>query len=158
MGKENYFNIIKKNCRKYKYLAPNYTFEKKGMIFIVADGAKEVLPSTSGYFKDTTIDWLDNELTINSDKNVFIFQHFPIIPPSKRESYYTFKAENYLKILTKHNNVKAIISGHFGVNKEQTINKITHISTAPAPCYRVIDILDYETNSPTIWAQIRYTK
>lgn len=158
MGKENYFKIIKKNCRKYKHLISNYVFEKNDVVFIVADGAKEVLPSTSGYFKDDTIDWIDNELSVNAEKNVFIFQHFPIVPPAKRESYYTFKADNYLNMLRKHDNVKAIISGHFGVNNEIIYNDIIHISTAPAPCYRVIDILDYETKSPTVWAQIRYAK
>lgn len=158
MGKTDYYKIIKKNYRKYKYLSPNYTFEKNGVVFIVVDGAKEVIPSSSGYYKDDTISWLDSELKKNTEKNVFIFQHFPIIPPAKRESYYTYKAENYLSMLMQHKNVKSIIAGHFGVNKEQKVNNVVHISTAPAPCYRVIDVLDYDTTNPTIWAQIKYSK
>lgn len=158
LGKAEYIKTIKKNVRKYEPETPSYSFEKKGVRFIVADGAKEVIPSSTGYFKDDVLTWLDSELALYPDKNVIIFQHFPIIPPSKRESYYTFKPENYMKVLAKHKNVKAIISGHFGVNNEENVNGILHISTAPAPYYRIIDIMDYETPNPTIWAQLKEIK
>lgn len=63
-----------------------------------------------------------------------------------------------MKVLAKHKNVKAVIAGHFGVNNEQKVNGILHISTAPAPFYRIIDIMDYETPNPTIWAQLKEVK
>ena len=58
-------------------------------------------------------------------------------------------------LLAINKNVKAIISGHFGVNKEIEKDGIKHISTAPAPTYRLIDVIDCETKNPTIWAQIK---
>ena len=58
-------------------------------------------------------------------------------------------------MLSKHKNVKAVISGHFGVNKEQIIDGVNHISTAPAPAYRIIDIIDYDTKTPIIWSEVR---
>lgn len=158
LGKAEYIKTIKKYVRKYEPETPSYSFEKKGVRFVVADGAKEVIPSSTGYFKDDVLTWLDSELSLYPDKNVIILQHFPIIPPSKRESYYTFKPENYMKVLAKHKNVKAVIAGHFGVNNEQNVNGILHISTAPAPFYRIIDIMDYETQNPTIWAQLKEVK
>ena len=60
----------------------------------------------------------------------------------------------YLDVLKKHNNVKAVISGHFSVNKEETVDGIIHISTAPAPYYRVIDVLDSTSKNPSIWAEV----
>ena len=60
-----------------------------------------------------------------------------------------------LEILKKHNNIKAVISGHFGQNKEQEINNIIHISTSGLPTYKIIDILDYETTNPTIWTVLK---
>ena len=60
-----------------------------------------------------------------------------------------------IEVLRNHRNVIAVISGHFGVNKEATLNGIVHISTAPAPNYRVIDILNIESGEPTIWAQVK---
>ncbi len=155
LSKIQYIKTIKKKIRKYKPEAPNYVFEKDGVIFIVVDGSKDVIPGTNGFYKEETLKWLEVELSLFSDKNVIIFQHFPLIPPSEREAYYTFKPENYLQLLNNHQNVKAVISGHFGVNREQDVNGVLHISTAPLPQYRVIDILDYDTPNPTIWAQLK---
>ena len=78
-----------------------------------------------------------------------------MIPPAEKESYYTFRPENYLEILNKHRNVLAVISGHFGVNKEETHDGTLHISTAPIPYYRIIDILNIDSSQPSIWAQVK---
>ena len=61
-----------------------------------------------------------------------------------------------MKLLAAHKNVKAVISGHFGVNKEEKVKGIMHISTAPLPEYRIIDIMDYDTPNPTIWAELKH--
>lgn len=155
MSKAEYLKIVKKHVRKYKHLEPNYVFEKNGVIFIVADGSKEVIPSTNGFYKENVVDFVENNLDLYKENNVIIFQHFPLIPPSNREAYYTFRPENYLKILDSHQNVKAIISGHFGVNSELNLNGVAHITTSGLPYYRVIDIIDCETKTPTIWAELR---
>ncbi len=155
MSKIQYIKTIKKHVRKYKPETPSYKFEYDGVIFLAVDGAKDVIPGTNGYFKEDVLNWLDAELGLHKKHNVIIFQHFPLIPPAEKETYYTFKPENYLKILARHNNVKAVISGHFGVNKEQNVNGIVHISTAGAPFYRIIDIMDCDTANPTIWAELK---
>lgn len=158
MSKAEYIKTVKKQVKRYKPESPNYTFEKNNIIFIVVDGAKDVVPGTNGYYKDTVLEWLDTELSNYPKNNVVILQHFPIIPPSKKESYYTFKPELYMQVLSKHTNVKAVISGHFGVNSEKTINGIRHITTAGGSEYRIIDILDCDTQTPTFWAQLRRAK
>ncbi|MBP3491101.1 metallophosphoesterase [bacterium] len=155
MSKVEYTKILRKQIKKYKPEKPNYTFEKNGVIFIVADGAKDVIPGTNGYYKEDVLAWLDTELAKYPENNVIILQHFPIIPPAEKESYYTFKPENYLKVLAGHKNVKAIISGHFGVNNQKNFNGVEHISTAGVPYYRIIDVMDSETTNPTIWAQLK---
>lgn len=155
MSKEDYLKIVNKNYKKYKYTDTNYVFEKNKVVFIVADGSKEVIPTLNGYYKEPVVDFVEKNLNLYQNNNVIIFQHFPLIPPSNREAYYTFKPENYLKTLASHKNVKAVISGHFGVNSEQEINGVQHITTSGLPYYRVIDVMDYETSSPTIWAELR---
>ncbi len=155
LSKAQYIKTIKKHVRKYKPSTPSYEFEYDGVVFLVADGAKDVIPGTNGYFKDDVLTWLDVQLDLYKKQNVIIFQHFPLIPPAEKETYYTFKPENYLKILAKHNNVKAVISGHFGVNSEQTVNGIVHITTAGAPFYRIIDVMDCDSSTPTIWAELK---
>jgi len=155
LSKVEYIKTIKKHVRKYKPESPNYTFEKNGLLFIVVDGSKDVIPGTNGFYKEETLKWLEKELDAHKKQNVIIFQHFPLIPPADKESYYTYKPETYLGIIETHKNIKAVISGHFGVNKENEINGTLHISTAPLPEYRIIDIIDYETSKPLIWAQIK---
>lgn len=156
LDKNVYMKIVRKNNRTHRMIySPNYSFTKKGITFIVADGSKEVIPTSIGYYKEDVILWLDDQLDDNEDKNVIILQHYPLIPPSKKETHHTYKADEYLKLLSEHNNVKAVIAGHFNINNEQNVNGIIHISTKEAPKYRIIDILDYETKNPTFWSTIK---
>jgi len=158
LSKKDYQLYLKKKLPNYKKTDLNYAFEKGGVVFIVADGAKDVIPSTNGYFKDDVVSWMDSTLSLYQKKNVVILQHFPLVPPKDNESYVTFKPQNYLEVLKKHNNVKAVVSGHFGVNKEESVDGIIHISTAPAPEYRIIDIIDCTSANPTFWAEVREVK
>ena len=111
-----------------------------------------------GYYKADVLSWLDEQLNLYKDKNVVILQHFPIVPPAEKESKYTFKADEYLKLLSRHNNVKAVFAGHFGVDNEQTVNGILHVATGNSPKYRIIDMTDYETQTPTFWSVIKEVK
>ena len=157
-GKKEYTKLLRKKAKKYKQDSTNYVFEKEGVIFFVVDGSKEVIPSTNGYYKADVLDWLDANLALYPNKNVVIFQHFPLIPPGDNENYFTFKPEPYLKIVGEHKKIRAIISGHFGINKEETVDGVLHISTAPAPAYRVIDMVDCNSKTPSFWAQIKEAK
>lgn len=153
LSKKEYMSFVSKKVRSHKKItSPNYVFEKNKIIFIVVDGSKDVIPSSMGYYKSTTLDWLEDNLIKYNDKKVVILQHFPLIPPSKRESHYTFKSDEYLELLKTHNNVLAVISGHFGIDKEVEQNNILHISTSSAPNYKIIDILNYDSEKPIFWS------
>ena len=156
LSKSEYMKIVQKEVRAHKKIdSPNYVFEKNGVVFIVADGAKEVIPSPIGYYKADVLAWLDEQLNKYSNKNVVIIQHFPLIPPCKKENKYTNKAQDYLHLLAKHKNVKAVIAGHYNTNSEQKVNGILHISTENVPTYKIIEILDYNTQNPTFWSFCR---
>ena len=156
LGKKEYMKIVSENCRAHKKIeSPNYVFEKRGVIFIVLDGAREVIPSPMGYYKEDTLNWLENTLSYYRDKKIVIIQHFPIIAPVKKESRYTFKPARYLELLQRYSNVKAIYAGNFGVNNEQNINGVVHVSTANAPLYRIVDIIDIDTSNPEFWSVIK---
>ena len=155
-GKNEYFKYLRKKVRSHKMISsPNYVFVKKDIVFIVVDGSKEVIPTTQGYYRPETLDWLEKQLNKYYDKKVVLLQHFPIIPPEKKELYMTFKADEYLELINNHKNIKAVFSGHFNVNKEIKFNNILHISTANLPQYRIVDILDYETENPIFWCTLK---
>lgn len=156
LGKEEYVKILSKKVRMHKKAkSPNLVFRKNKVTFIIADGSKEVLPTPNGYYKDDVLSWIKDELDNPKNQKVVILQHYPLIPPIKKETHYTYRAEDYLKLLSNYKNVKAIVSGHFDANNEQTVNGILHISTKNAPTYRIIDILDYDTENPTFWSTIK---
>lgn len=158
LSKVQYFNIVKKYNKKSKQKEPNFVFVKNDIVFILPDGSKEVIPSTNGFYKAEVLNWLEDTLALYPDKKIIIIQHFPIVPPSNKESYYTFKPEKYLSILEQNKNIKVVISGHFGVNSEKNVNGVIHVATSGLPYYRIIDIMDYETNSPTIWTVLKSVK
>ena len=153
LGKNEYVKLLQKNIKSHKKItSSNYVFEKNKMVFIVVDGSKEVFPNSMGYYKSDVLDWLEEQLIKYSDRKVVILQHFPLIPPAKRESHYTFKANEYLELLSTNNNVLAVISGHFGVNKEVEQNGIMHLSAPAAPSYKIIEILNYDSENPEFWS------
>ena len=156
LGKKEYMEMVHKKAKAHRRIqSPSYMFEKKGVLFIVVDGSKEVIPTTNGYYKEDVILWLDEQLDNNKDKNVVIVQHYPLVPPCIKETYYTFKADEYLKLLSEHKNVKAVVAGHFNASNEQNVNGVLHISTQDAPTYRIIDILDCDTANPTFWSTLK---
>ena len=155
-GKKEYTKFLRKKVKSHwRIKSTNYVIAKKDVIFIVLDGAKEVIPTNQGYYRPQTLDWLEVQLNKYNDKNVILLQHFPIVPPAKKELYYTFKADEYLELVNNHKNIKAIFSGHFGVNKEQKVGDILHVSTANAPQYRIVDIMDCDGENPVFWSTLK---
>ncbi len=111
---------------------PNYVFKpNRDLVFIVVDGANEFIPAPSGYFKPETLEWLDKQLYKYKNKKVVLVQHFPLIPPKKKRSHNTFDVEKYFQVLNNHDNVIAVLSGHFHTDNVIYKKGIYHMS-APA--------------------------
>lgn len=148
----NFFYPI--NARK-----PNYVFKKNGYVFIVVDGAKEIIPNNNGYYRKDTLAWLDRKLTKYNKYPVVILQHFPIVPPKDIKSHRTYQAEEYLAMLGKHHNVIAVIAGHYHINGEIMQDGVYHI-TSPTLLnnphqYKIIDISTVKGFSSMIYTQLK---
>ncbi len=163
LSKVRYFEILRENNILYPQRKPNYKFSKNGFVFLIVDGAKEVIPGSVGYYRQDTLNWLEKELSDNAKKDVVIFQHFPVEYPEGVESslktHKTYKVEEYQELLEKHNNVLAVISGHFHVNSENMKNGVYHIATpsllALPYSYKIIDIVTTKEFSPIIYTQLK---
>ena len=156
LSKAEYFEILHKKVKSHKKIeTQNYYICKKDIVFIVPEGAKDVISDSIGYYRPQTLDWIENIIKKFPNHNVVIIQHYPIIPPIKKEFKYTYKANEYLKLIEKYPNVKAVISGGFNTNCELEHNGILHISTQSAPHYRIIDVYDAETAKPTFWSTLK---
>lgn len=110
----------------------NFVVKKSDLVFIFIDGMKEFIPARNGYFKESQLTWLDTQLTKYKDKHVIIFQHFPLINESEKNSHNLYNAQSYWDLLKKHDNVKAIFAGHYHKVKEEKINGVLHIVSPPA--------------------------
>ncbi len=159
LDKDKYFDIIRYHNWFYPAWKPNYTFKKNGILFVVVDGAKQVIPGPNGYYKKDTLEWLDKILTKNAKKPVVVIQHFPVVEPKKSNSHKTYRAEDYLAILDKHENVIAVVAGHYHLNKEEMRNGVYHVASpsfAEEPhYYKLIEIVDTKNFLPMIFTQLR---
>ena len=163
LSKKVYYEVIRKHNFFYSQRTPNYKFEKNGFVFFIIDGAKEVIPGPAGYYRENTLAWLDKELTKNKDKKAIILQHFPVEYPevtgARYVSHQTYKVEEYRTMLAKHDNVLAILSGHFHKNTEKMVDGVYHISSPalmniPHP-YKIIDIVTTKEFPPIIYTQLK---
>lgn len=163
MSKVRYYEILRERHIFYPQRHPNYEFKKNGFVFIIVDGAKEVIPGAVGYYRKDTLEWLDAELTKNEQNSVIILQHFPVEYPEGAETrlktHKTYRVEDYREILEKHHNVLAVVSGHFHTNFETMKDGVYHISspsliTLPQ-AYKIIDIVTTKEFSPIIYTQLR---
>ena len=159
ISKQRYIQIIKKYNWFYRPSKPNYVFKKGEFVFIVVDGAKETIPGTGGYYRPKTLAWLDKQLTKYKKKKVVILQHFPLIPPNDSKTHRVYKPETYFEVLKKHDNVIAIVTGHYHANKEKMDNGIYHINSPSligvTNPYKIIDIVTTKGFSPMIYTQLR---
>jgi len=163
MSKIRYYEILRESHLLYPQRSANYEFHKDGFIFLIVDGAKEVIPGAVGYYKKDTLEWVDKILTRNPKKSVVIFQHFPVEYPDGAENrlktHKTYKVEEYRKMLDKHHNVLAVVSGHFHLNGETMKDGVYHISSpsviALPQAYKIIDIVTTKEFSPIIYTQLR---
>lgn len=159
LSKIEYIHTVRENNLFYRQKNINYTIKKNGFVFLVVDGAKEVIPGSIGYYKDSTIEWVDKQLKKYKKYPVVIVQHFPLVAPKDHNTHKVYKPEKYLEVLEKHNNVIAIISGHYHINSEKMEDGIYHISSpsllAEPNYYKVIDIVTTPGFSPMIYTELK---
>lgn len=141
MDKATYMKIVKRYNRGHSS-DTNYSFRKGDYVFLVVDGSKELVPTPNGFYNKQTIEWIDKQLTKNAKYKVVILQHFPLANKPKNEAYTTYNVLEYMQMLSQHDNVLAIISGHYDKNEEVMYNGVYHITTPSLGkgIYKIIDI------------------
>jgi len=109
------------------------------------DGVNQFIPGNKGYFREKELIWLEKKLKRYSKRNVVLFQHYPLVEPFDYKSHKTVNADEYLTLLKRHKNVKAIVSGHYHGEGDIMQDDILHISvpTLLNGQYKELDI-DYD--------------
>lgn len=153
LDKKLYMNEIRKDLGTYHPNKPNYVFKDKDIVFVVMDGVKEVIPGQGGYYKDSELTWLDKQLTKYKNNRVVIIQHFPLLDARTRV-HKLYKKENYLEVLAKHDNVLAIISGHYHYNQEEFQNGVYNIVTHKFFDNSSYKIIEIDSKLPMVYTQL----
>ena len=141
---EKYMKLVRKKLGVYHSAKTNYVIKKGDIVFITMNGVKEIIPGPKGYYRHKELIWLDKIPTKYSNKKVIILQHFPLLDTEVR-SHSLYKKEDYLEILKKHNNVIAVVSGHYHQNREEFCDNIYHVITknfSNNRYYKLIEIDD----------------
>ena len=161
-GKKEYMKTVSKYSKNCREKSPNYVFTKKGTVFIVLDGAKETVPGPAGYFKKATLKWFDKQLKKYKNRDVIVFQHFPVVEPYYNRTHTTYNIKDYESILNKHTNVIGIFSGHYHANGEKMVNGVYHVSTpalvVPPHDYKIVEIEFSGKEKPQIYTQLRHAE
>jgi 3',5'-cyclic AMP phosphodiesterase CpdA len=133
ISKDEFLEIIHDYNSKQSKKASNYYFKAgEDAYALVLDGSSYVVPNSHGRYLPEVLDKCEKILKYRKNDMIFIFQHFPLIPPSDKVSLYTLDDEYYLEKLKKYDNVVLIASGHFHTKKVVKDERgVLHIS-APA--------------------------
>lgn len=153
LDKKLYMKLVRKELGRYHSDKPNYVFKIKDVIFIAMDGTKEIIPGQGGYYKDYELQWLDKQLDKYKNKKVVILQHFPLLETNSRV-HKLYKRENYMEVLNKHNNVIAIISGHYHENREEFQNNVYNIITKKFLNNNYYKIIEIDSEVPMVYTRL----
>jgi len=127
LEKKEYYNLLNRFSKNKISKLPSVK-KINGFVFIFMDGTNEMVSMPRGYYKEKELIILEKYLNKYKNNDVIIVQHYPLIgieDPMKA----TFNADPYMALISKFDNIKAIISGHD--NKDFILedeNKIKHIN------------------------------
>ncbi len=153
LDKKLYMKMVQQELGEYHSTKPNYIFKDKDVVFMVMDGVKEVIPGPGGYYREEELNWLDKNLTKYKKDKVVIVQHFPLLA-GKAPRNEAYRKEDYLEMLKKHNNVIAIVCGHYHENREEMKDNIYHILTMKWLNNTYYKIIEIDTQIPMIYTQL----
>lgn len=157
LDKQLYMKTVRKELGLYHSKTPNYVFVKDNVVFVVMDGVKEVIPGPGGYFKQSELDWLDKTLSKYGKNKVVIIQHFPLLT-TKSVNHSIYKEEEYLKVLDKHSNVIAVISGHYHQNREEMKGNVYNIVTKNFCNNQYYKLIEIDSDTGMVYTMLNDNK
>lgn len=129
ISKKEFFRLLNKFSHNRIRKVPCAKRVNNDFVFIYMDGINQFIPGYAGKFTEGDMLWLEATLKKYKNKKIVIIQHFPLVTEQKTNGFNSINVDSYLKILSKHSNVFAIISGHTKVDEEIFKDGIYHIGT-----------------------------
>ncbi len=114
------------------YIQPKstcYSFSVKGFLFFSMDGASDEKTTSQGWFSDECLMFLDERLSASPNTPAVVFQHFPLVYPYQSSSHSVTNGKEYLDLIARHPNVKALFAGHFHAARIKKTNNVLHVAS-----------------------------
>ncbi len=128
LDKKEYYrilNLFSKNRTKELPQAKRIN----GFVFVFTDGVNQFIPTQYGFFKEDELALLEMILKKYKNDPVIIVSHYPIFPSEEiKEGVLPYDIEKFHNVLSKNNNVIAVISGHHNIDDEYVKNGIYNVS------------------------------
>lgn len=153
IDKHLYMNTVRHVLGSYHSNKTNYVFKYGEIVFVVMDGVKEVIPGPGGYYKSSELLWLDKMLSKYKNNKVVILQHFPLLD-ARQKSSDLYEKDEYNEVLNKHNNVIAVVSGHYHENREEFHANIYHIVTSKFLNNTYYKVIEVDSDTGLVFTQL----
>ena len=128
LDKKEYYRVLK-IFSKNKIKELPCVKKINGFVFVFMDGVNQFIPTQYGYYKENEIAFLDDTLRKYKNYPVIIVGHYPVFSSyDVKENMLPNKISDFHNVLSHHNNVIAIISGHHNIDDEYIQNEIYNIS------------------------------
>jgi len=142
LDKKEYYKLLNRFSRNKISKLPSIK-HIGGFTFIFMDGTNEMVSLPRGYYKERELIFLEKYLNKHKNNEIIIVQHYPLIGIEDNMKA-TYNPEPYKLLISKHKNIKAIISGHdnkdFEIEDENGIKHINIPSLSDGGEYKVITI------------------
>ncbi len=145
ISKKEFFRLLNKFSHNRTRKIPCTKRVNNDFMFVYMDGINQFIPGYAGKFTEADMLWLEDVLKKNHNKKIVIIQHFPLVTEQKTNGFNSINIDSYLKILSKYDNIFAIISGHSKADEEIFKDGIYHAgvpSLAQSKEYKEF-IIDY---------------
>lgn len=130
LSKSGYVEIVREYNKNQKSKNTHFSFcPNDKFAVVVMDGTHQYIPSKRGSYSEEELAWLNKVLNKYKHRKVIIVQHFPLVEPTDNRSHRLLSTVAYFNMLSHHDNVVAVFSGHYHAGKITEKNGISHIST-----------------------------
>ena len=149
LNREEFAKIVSSNNPNQRKYTSNYVFHPSSDIAaVIVDSVSPGMFGPHGYFSQDTLSWLDKTLKKYKNKKVIIFQHVPAVEPVENERANILNEREYHDVLSRHNNVLMIVSGHYHFAGIKYDEKGVYHFSVPAlylsPYYYGVMKIDYD--------------
>lgn len=147
-NKTLYLDYLKNHSKSCFLGQSYYAFTpQKGYRAIFLDSPITGEITSAGYIEPEQMEWFKTELDTHKSDTILVFMHHPLKEPFASSSHRIRNAQEVYDVLNSHNQVIAVLTGHYHAMRIQPEGHILHVSTPALVTYpfgfRLVKVTNY---------------